>query len=73
MHGSRKKPDKRIDHHISDSVDLVCCILRLKVGVSVFRRSEQEIGKPVGDDPVDFLRHGSIERTESSFDVRHLN
>src|SRR3984957_1873544 len=73
-HSGREKLYQRIDHDIPDSVDFVGRnALVLEVGISILRRSEQEIGESVCHDAVDLFRHGSIERTKPSFYVSHLN
>ena len=42
-----------------------------QIPVSVFRRSKQQIGELVGDQPVDLFRHGAVEGTQSRFHVSH--
>jgi hypothetical protein len=37
--------------------------------VSVLGRCEQQIGELVGDQPIDFLGHGAVERAQSGLDV----
>ncbi len=62
--GSREKPYQRIDHYIPDAVYFPGFhAFGLEIFVSVFRRCEQEIRKPVCNDPVDLLWHTTVKRT----------
>src|SRR5580704_10509012 len=74
LYRTRKKADKGIDHYIPDAEDFSRRnSLALKVDITIFRRSKQHIGKPIGDNSINLFRHGAVEGTKSSFDVDHPN
>jgi hypothetical protein len=70
----RQKLYERIDYHVADAEDLLGRnSLFLKIDVSVLARGKQQICELIGNQPVDFLRHGAVERAQSGFDVAHAH
>ena len=62
IHRLRKQLDQAIDHHVSDQMNFLCGNAFTKqVCVAVFRWSEQNIGQLIGDDTIDFFRHGTVK------------
>ena len=57
-----QKPHERINHNVADAEDSFGGnSFFLKINVSVLGRRKEHISKLIGDQPVDFLRHGAIE------------
>ena len=44
-----------------------------KIGVAIGRGREEQVGKLVGDQPVDLLGHGAVERAQPGFHVADTN
>src|SRR5258708_16337965 len=66
----REKLHQRIDHHVADPEDpFGGNSLSLKIEVSILGRRKQHIGKLIGNEPVDFLRHRAVEGAQSGFNV----
>ena len=62
--GAGERLDQRIDHHVADPVDVVGRgALAQQVRVGVGRGREQQLAQPVGDEPVDLLRHRQVARS----------
>ncbi len=71
-HGSLQVPQERIDHHVADEVDApVLDPLPEKVLAGASLGREQQIRKPIGQDPVDLLGHAVVEAAEARLDVNH--
>src|ERR1700720_3714798 len=57
-----QKPHERINHNVADAEDSFGRnSFFLKINVSVLGRRKEHISQLIGDQPVDFLRHGAIE------------
>jgi hypothetical protein len=62
--------DERVDHRVADVVDPGRAPAFREQVVTRFRRvDEQELRELVGDDPVDLLRHRTVERAEARLHV----
>src|SRR6266478_6421055 len=57
-----QKLRQRINHHVANAEDSFGGnSLFLKIEISILRRRKQHIGKLIGNQPVDFLRHRAVE------------
>ena len=73
-HDPRPHHLERVDHDVADALDL----LRgdpfpQQVLVPVRRRRPEDVGDRVGDDAVDLLGHGAVERAQPRLQVRRLH
>ena len=65
---------QRIDHDVADKVDASARTPFLEqVLDGVLFGNEEKVGDSIGEDAVDFLRHGAIEATQAGFDMGHGN
>ena len=70
----RQHPLEAVDHDVADQLHLSGID---PFAPQVFRAGglgdEQQVGKRVGDDAVNFLRHRAVEATQTGLDVYHRN
>lgn len=70
----RQEPDEGVDHDIADEMNsFLGNAFAKEIDFTVLGRREQNIGEAVGHNPVDFLRHGSIEGPQSGLNVTDRN
>ena len=68
--GGGQELHQGIDHHVADAENLFGGdTLVPKIRVRVLGRRKQQVGELIGQQPVDFLRHGAVEGAQSGFDV----
>ena len=65
-----QKTDESIDHHIADAVNLGGVdALANEIFIAVGRGREQQVGKLVGEQPIDFFGHAAVTGAQAGFDV----
>jgi len=70
----RKQAYEGINHHITHSMNLGRSNpFTTKILVSIGRRSEEQIGKLVSDQAIDFFRHAAVARAETCLDMPNLH
>src|SRR5215470_6876196 len=67
---NRQEPDEGVDHNIADAVNLFRRnSFSLKIDVTIFGRSKEQVRELVGEKAVDFLRHGAIKGAQPGLDM----
>ena len=70
----RQHPGQAVHHDVAHKVDLLRSdAFAPQIVVGVARGREQQVGDLVGEQAVDFLRHGAVAGAQSGFDVGHRN
>jgi hypothetical protein len=68
--GARLEQQRDVHHHVADEVDTAGHVLALEVLHRRLGRAQQHVGKVVGHDAVELLRHRAVERAHPGLDVR---
>src|SRR5271166_6567596 len=65
-----KQADEGVDHDVADEVNLFAIdAFAEEILVTVGRWREEQIGELVGEQAVDFFRHGAVAGAQSGLDV----